>query len=210
MLNWAMIKDCENNAYKTWYSSLQFFFSISSSTLRTSTPVLSLIWEKAERVDDRYKMPIAKPTRKFQFFFTFLFNTYYSVLKRNACLLFWKQLTLKRSRPSVWSLKTCDNVGFISNLLSWNVFTFRALSLRQITMVLFVYQGLVSRHNKFSKIDFLLTVMVCLDRQISTFIKNKKCDGLWGIYQRPKLAKEYIPKYHFQLSINCWSKGNKF
>ena len=75
------------------------------------------------------------------------------------CLLSSKQLTVKRSRPNIWSLKTCENVEFISNLLSGNVLTFRALSLRRITTVLFVYQGVVSRHKKFLRIDFSLSLM---------------------------------------------------
>ena len=55
--------------------------------------------------------------------------------------------------------------------------------------VLFVYQAVVSRHNKLLKIDFPLTLMV-YHRTISAFIKKTKCEGLWGIYQRLDLAKE--------------------
>ena len=64
--------------------------------------------------------------------------------------------------------------------------TFRALSLRRITTVLFVYQGEVSRHNKFLKIDFNFPLMI-YHRKISTFIKKQNAmayeasfkDSIW-------------------------------
>ena len=49
-------------------------------------------------------MPIAKATEKFRF-------------KGKICLLTSIQLTVKLSGANVWSLKTSENVGLISNLL---------------------------------------------------------------------------------------------
>ena len=81
--------------------------------------------------------------------------------------------------PNIWSLKTCTKEGFLSNLLSWNVLMFRALSLKRITRVLFVYSGVVARHNKSMKIDFPLTLMV-YHRKISTFIKKQNALANWA------------------------------
>ena len=143
-------------------------------------------------------MAIAKVKEKSRFFFQFSFHTAFSTLRRNVSWLSSKQLTLERSTPNIWSLKTCGKVGFLSDLLSWNLLTFRALSLRRITTALFVSSGVVSRHNKSIKIDFPPSLMI-YHRKISAFIKKTKCDGKLGIYQRLDIAKKHIQKYHFKL-----------
>ena len=69
--------------------------------------------------------------------------------------------------------------GLLSNLLSWNVLTFGAFSLRRITTALFVYSVVVLRQNKSMKIDFPLTLIV-YHRKISTFIKKQNTLANWA------------------------------
>ena len=57
--------------------------------------------------------------------------------------------------------------------------TFRALSLRQITTALFVYLGVVSRHDISMKIDFPLNLMV-YHRKISKSIKKQNALANWA------------------------------
>ena len=151
-------------------------------------------------------MPIAKVQEKFRFFHL-SFYIIISMMKRNVCWLSSKQLTVEWLTPNVWSLKTCEKVGFLSNSLSWNVLTFRALSLRQITAALFVYSGVVSRHNKSMKIDFPLTLMV-YHRKLVHLSKNKM---LWqiGHISKTRSQSARTEKCYFKFCLNRWSKTSK-
>ena len=69
--------------------------------------------------------------------------------------------------------------------------TFRALSLRQITYALFVYSGVVWRHNKSMKIDFPAILMVH-HRKVSTFFEKQNALANWASIKNFDLAKKCI------------------
>ena len=100
-------------------------------------------------------MPIAKVKEKFRFFPILFLHSIFNIEKK-VCWLSSKQLTTKRLTPNVWSLKSCEKVGFLSNVLSWIVFSFRALSLRRITTEPFVYSGQGVERGRNDEIPFWL------------------------------------------------------
>ena len=116
-------------------------------------------------------MPTAKPTGKFRFFFSiFLSRSINFYVEKKCAFTILTSINHKKIKTQMFGLsKHAINVGFMQCAQ-----LFQALSLRRITVALFVYQGVVSKHNKLSKIDFPLplTLMV-YHRKMGTFIKKE-------------------------------------
>ena len=137
-------------------------------------------------------MPITKVQEKLKYFSILFLHIIFNTKKK--CLV----TILKAINCKTTNLECLVPQDMREGRLSWNVLTFQAFSLRRITTALFVYSGVVSRHE-----DWFSSNFDGLSQKNKYIYQKTKCFGKLDIYQRLDLAKRCIKKCYLKFCINC-------